>query len=179
MTLKHEKKNTYHYFGPARANRQAMSQEAQPLYGEETQVAETQDADGREKGMLQAQPDANIKVNALCVKRLQENADASFRAWSDYEAKQRRLSRIEQTMKELEDEKNELERGIKTTKTHVQNEEARIQEALQHCFERQMQNKREARKIIAQECELAELQKEMNETAANIKRQRQEIKNLE
>ena len=113
-----------------------MSQEAQPLYGEETQVAETQDADGGGEGMVQAQPDASINVKASCVKRLQENADASFRAWSDYEAKQRRLSRIEQTMKELEDEKNELDRGIKTTKTHVQNEEARIQEALQHCFER-------------------------------------------
>ena len=156
-----------------------MSQEAQPLYGEESQIPETQHVGGEEEGLQQLQQDVNANVNASCVKRLQENADASFRAWSDYEAKQRRLSRIEQTMKELEDEKNELDRGIKTTKTHVQNEEARIQEALQHCFERQMQNKREARKIIAQECELAELQKEINETAANIKRQRQEIKNLE
>tara|TARA_Y100000389_G_scaffold15396_1_gene13668 strand:+ start:73178 stop:73648 length:471 start_codon:yes stop_codon:yes gene_type:complete len=156
-----------------------MSQEAQPLYGEESQIPETQYVGGEEEGLQQLQQDVNANVNASCVKRLQENADASFRAWSDYEAKQRRLSRIEQTMKELEIEKNELERGINTTKTHVQNEEARIQEALQHCFERQMQNKKEARKIIAQESELAELQKEINETVANMKKQRREIQNLE
>jgi chromosome segregation ATPase len=154
------------------------SQEAQGLYEGESQIDETQCVHAELEGMQQLPQGAVVNVNASCVKRLQQNADASFRALSDYEAKRQRLSRIEKTMEELEKQKNELERGIKTTKTHVQNEETRIKEALRLCFERQTENKKEARKIIAQECELAELQKEIDETAANMNKCRREIQDL-
>ena len=155
-----------------------MSQEAQPFNDEETQIAETQDVGEEEDGMQHLQQNANVNVNALCGKRLQQNAEESFRAFSDYEAKRQRLSRIEKTMEELDKQKNELQRGIKTTKTQVQNEETRIQEALRLCFERQTENRQAARKIIAQECELAELQKEIDETAANMNKCRREIQDL-